>query len=464
MPGLKRCLEPLAHLLSVNMYYWIYNVILHVALPIIIGLLLVKKRLQRGLKPRFGVLDSDLRHLPQPVIWLHAVSLGEAMAAIPLLRALKRAWPHGTLVVSTITETGKEVVFKQLDGVARHCYAPLDFPWAVSRYVRGLNPSLFILMESEFWPNLLRCLHRHHIPVCLVNGRISSRSYARYRLVPGFTRQVFGNLNLALVQSERDRERLHALGVPQEHVHVTGNMKFDQVHDFASVALTRSDLGLGDEDRLWVAGSTHAQEETEILQSYQDILNVIPKVILLLAPRHIERIDQIEQGIREFGMVPLRRSRISSQAMNPLVRGPRVILLDTRGELASLYRLGEFCFVGGTLVPVGGHNLLEPAQWGKPVLFGPFTDHCRDVAQLLIDEGAGIEVKNRDDLVKQIERLAADCELAKEMGRRAIAAVEQRRGVVARNVQKIGALINQCGNFSGSPRGQADELSAVSQP
>lgn len=450
------------------MYYLIYNILLHLSLPVIGGLLLVKKRLQRGLKPRLGFLDPDLRQLTQPVIWVHAVSLGEAVAAIPLLRALKQIWPQGTLVVSTITETGKEVVSTQLNGIARHCYAPLDFTWAVNRYVRGLNPSLYILMESEFWPNLLRRLHLDHVPICLINGRISSRSYSRYRFIQGFMRRVFGYVDLALVQSERDGERMRALGAPHEIVQVTGNMKFDQFPDQArhesSGLISRTDLGLEARERLWVAGSTHEGEETEIVEVYRELVCVDSQLVLLLAPRHIERTSQVEQMIRGLGMACIRRSRISFQeGSRDFAQGPRVIILDTRGELAALYRLGVCGFVGGTLVPVGGHNLLEPAQWGKPVLFGPFIDHCRDIAQLLIDQGGGIQVQDRQGLADQMKKLLADPERTEEIGRRAAAAVQQRRGVVALNLQKIRELVNQYDGFRKNQLRQTESLSAASQ-
>jgi len=450
------------------MYYLIYNILLHLSLPIIGGLLLVKKRLQRGLKPRLGFLDPALRQLTEPVIWVHAVSLGEALAVIPLLRALKHTWPQGTLVVSTITETGKEVISTQLDGIARHCYAPLDFTWAVNRYVRGLNPSLYILMESEIWPNLLRRLHVDHVPVCLINGRVSSRSFSRYRLIPGFMRQVLGCVDLALVQTERDGERMRALGAPQEIVQVTGNMKFDQMPDqpnHTSVGLvTRTDLGLEPHERLWVAGSTHEGEEAEIIEVYRELVCVYPQLVLLLAPRHIERTPQIEQMLRRYGMSCLCRSRISSQeGKSNSPNGPRVIILDTRGELAGLYRLGVCGFVGGTLMPVGGHNLLEPAQCGKPVLFGPFIDHWRDIAQWLIDHGGGIQVQDRQGLADQMKKLLADPEKAGDIGRRAAAAVQQRRGVVALNLQKIRELVNLYDGFRKNHLRRTQSLSAASQ-
>ncbi|MGD9849867.1 MAG: 3-deoxy-D-manno-octulosonic acid transferase [Nitrospirales bacterium] len=450
------------------MYYWIYNVGLHLASPIIAGLFLVKKRLQRGLKPRLGILDPDLHHLPQPVIWVHAVSLGETMAVAPLLRALKEMWPQGTLVVSTITETGKEVVSKQLNGIARHCYAPLDFPWAVNRYARELNPYLFILVESEFWPNLLRRLHRNHVPICLVNGRISSRSYSRYRLVRPFIRRVLACLDLALVQTDCDGQRMLELGASGEVVQVTGNMKFDQMPDSFSPEsgslLSREALGIAEGEILWVAGSTHEHEETDILDAYQSILPAHPRLVLLLAPRHIERTSQIEHVIRGYGIPSIRRSQIPTlEGRVGHAQGKRIILLDTRGELASVYRFAVAGFVGGTLVPVGGHNVLEPAQWGRPVLFGPFTDHCRDFAQLLVDQGGGIQVQDSHALADQMKRLLGNPKKAEEIGLRAFAAVRKHRGVVHVNLQKIREMVTRYYGSSEHQGKSAQIVPSVSQ-
>jgi len=239
------------------------------------------------------------------------------------------------------------------------------------------------------------------------------------------------------------------LGAPEEIVKVTGNMKFDQMPDSLSPesgsSLSREALGIEAGEILWVAGSTHEHEEVEIIKAYQVILSSHPGLVLLMAPRHIERTFQIEQVIRGFGIPSIRRSRIPAlQDRVGHAQGKRIILLDTRGELAGIYRLAVAGFVGGTLVPVGGHNVLEPAQWGKPVLFGPFTDHCQDFAQLLVDQGGGIRVRDGHALADQMKRLLANPEKAEEIGRQAFAAVRQRRGVVHVNLQQIREMVEQC--------------------
>ncbi len=425
------------------MLYVIYNLVLLLAFPVIIVLLLTKKRCQRGVLPRLGAVPEQLQMLHPPVIWIHAVSLGEVSAIVPMLRQMKERYPHCSLVVSTVTETGREKVMTQLEGIASHCYVPIDIWWAVERYVRTLRPQLFILVESEFWPNLLKSLQRHHVPICLVNGRVSSRSFSRYVWVKRFMAQVLSCLDMALMQSGVDAERMRTLGASSQAVHVTGNMKFDQTIEkaephYSNEALRRT-LGLNLEEVVLVAGSTHPKEEECLLRAYRDLVQSHPGIVLIIAPRHVERASALEAVIQQQGLTCVRRSHMPSTVAKK--NGPRVILLDSRGELPFVYRVGCLGFVGGTLVPIGGHNLLEPAQWAKPVIFGPYIDHCRDIAQLLLKEGGAIQIHNQDDLLSHIIHLLNHPIESEQMGRRALAVVQQHRGVTARNLQLIDQLL-----------------------
>jgi 3-deoxy-D-manno-octulosonic-acid transferase len=433
------------------MYYVMYNVLLLLFSPVILGLLLTKKRCQRGIQSRLlGFIPGELRHLQKPVIWVHAVSLGEVTAIVPLLLAIQKRYPQWPLMVSTVTETGREVVLDRLKGVAVHCYAPLDFWWSVNRFVRVLKPHLFILVESEFWPNLLNSLHRHQVPVCLVNGRISSQSFARYTWIQGMMKRVLNCIDVSLMQSEVDAKRLSQLGAMPGTVHVTGNMKFDQalMQDnpigAAAVPTLRSSLKIQAAEMLIVAGSTHPHEEEYLLETYKAVVRRHPQVVLLLAPRHIERASKLEQVIRDYGFSCIRRSRTGESLEDPVQgHGPRVILLDTRGELPYFYREGYLTFVGGTLVPVGGHNLIEPAQWGKPVLFGPYVDHCRDTARLLLQANGGIQVQDQHELEAQILYLIAHSAEVEDRGRRAFEVVQTHRGVIDRNLKWIDRLLEK---------------------
>jgi 3-deoxy-D-manno-octulosonic-acid transferase len=444
------------------MWYLLYNVLLSLASPVILLMLLGKKRCRRGLLERLGLsglsrLSGWGQNTPnkpdephKPVIWLHAVSLGEVTAAVPLVRALARRYPAHRFVVSTVTETGREAVEHRLAGTAEHCYAPLDFPWAVSAFVNRLDPRLYLFVETELWPNLLRTLRRRGVPTVLVNGRVSSRSFARQRMgfVRPLYRQVLESVTLCLMQSDRDAERIVALGADPARVRRTGNIKFDQpLPEVATTGpLSREVLRLAQEEDLFVAGSTHPGEEEQLIACYQTLVRRFPSLVLLLAPRHIERASQVEAMIRAKGLAVVKRSRLSADptsASATTMTGPRVILLDTRGELASLYRWATLTFVGGTLVPVGGHNLLEPAVWGRPVWFGPYTDHCQEVADLLVQAGGGRQVRDGEQLAAELAARLDDRTGLARMGEAAQRAVLVNRGALDRSLELIASVLDE---------------------
>jgi len=452
------------------MWHLFYNVVLFLASPVILVILLAKQRCRRGLLQRLGLQDNlfgwsrlsrsfggrdqearakrDQPNEPKkPVIWLHAVSLGEAVAITPLVKELQRRHPDCRFVVSTVTETGREAVEQRLAGVAEHLYAPLDFPWVVSRLVTRLRPVLYLFVETELWPNLLRDLHRRKIPTIMVNGRLSSQSFARQQWGPVrlFYRSMLQRLSLCLMQSDRDAERIIALGAEPRVVRRIGNIKFDQpMPASAGTELNRASLGLQDQEQLLVAGSTHPGEEEALVDCYRSLITRVPSAVLLLAPRHIERAEQLEGMIRARGLAPQRRSAMRaapSNAQSNVQAGPRVIILDSRGELAMLYREAAVTYVGGTLVPVGGHNLLEPAVWAKPVLFGPYTDHCAEIASLLNEAGGGRRVEDADDLTRQVLHLFEHAEERVAMGQAARRVVEQNQGALRSTVEAIESLL-----------------------
>ena len=448
------------------MWRLFYNTLLLVVSPVIVAVLLAKPRCRRGLPQRlgcetglfglfslFGLFRSSDRSQPdkqnkpnkpnQPVIWIHAVSLGEVVAVTPLVNELHRRHPEYRLVVSTVTETGREAVEQRLAGVADHCYAPLDFPWVVSRFIDRLQPCLYLFVETELWPNLLWHLRRRGVPTALVNGRLSTRSFERQQWAPvrSFYRAMLQTLSLCLMQSDRDVDRIVALGAEASRVKRTGNIKFDQpIPAVTEAGKIRDRLGLQETEQLFVAGSTHPGEEEALVECYQALVTQCSSAVLLLAPRHIERAESVEAMIRARGMTVQRRSAIG-QAGVPRSTGPRVVLLDSRGELAAIYREAVVAFVGGTLVPVGGHNLLEPAQWAKPVLFGPYTDHCAEVADLLIQAGGGRRVLQAEDLTQQVTILFSDDKARERMGRSARQVVEQNQGALQQTVEAIDRLL-----------------------
>ena len=408
-------------------------------------MLLVKKRCRRGFLQRLGWVPQKLYHLDAPIVWVHAVSLGEVLTIVPFMKLLHDQYPNIRFVVSTVTETGREAVEQRLTGIAEHCYLPLDFPWAVAAYIRTLNPLAFLVVETELWPNLLWSLRRYHVPALLINGRISSRSYRGYILVRSLIASMLSGMALCLMQSDRDVKRIKQLGANPTRVFRTGNMKFDQDLGKESTdipSLSFSSLGLVDGEKLIIGGSTHPEEEDALLHAFACLQRDHPSTVLLLAPRHIERVDRVEQAILRHGFIPVRRSMLRErQAISAIPQEPRVIVLDTRGELAWVYRFGCVAFVGGSLVPVGGHNLLEPAQWGTPVLFGPFVDHCSEVASLLIQTGGGIQVQNRNELKAQIIHVLQNPSWAHEVGEAARRMVLMNKGVTKRNVALVTAVL-----------------------
>jgi len=446
------------------MWQLLYNTLLILATPIIFCILLAKKRCRRGLLDRFGLLVrpvSEPSGERRPLIWIHAVSLGEVVAVTPLVKALHRNHPDHRFIVSTVTETGREAVEQRLAGVAEHRYAPLDLPWAVSRTIAQWQPVLYVFVETELWPNLLWTLRDRQVPAVMVNGRLSSRSFSRQH-IPGlisFYRSVLRSLTLCLMQSERDAQRIVALGADPSRVHRTGNIKFDQPVPAKPVdASFRASLGIGDGDQLVLAGSTHPGEEEMIVAAYRNIVPQHASAVLMLAPRHIERVDAVMAMVRSADLPVQRKSRLES-----LASGPRVIVLDTRGELARAYHEATVAFVGGTLIPVGGHNLLEPAVWGKPVLFGPYTDHCAEIATLLLESGGAVRVSDAETVARMVNAWLDDASARRQVGEAARRTVLANQGALQRSVDLIEACLPSGPSLSSRATGQMPQP-AIARP
>jgi 3-deoxy-D-manno-octulosonic-acid transferase len=413
--------------------YAIYSAVLGVGLLAYLPTFLVRRRRAgygQHLGQRLGRIEEGLP--PEPRAWIHAVSVGESAAAVPLVEGIRRRWPELSIVVSTITPTGARIVAERLAGRAVHRYFPVDLPGPVRRALDGARPRFFIAIETELWPNFLRALATRRIPAMIANGRISDRSFRRYRRVRWLMRRVLADVSVFAMQSEEDARRIVALGALPERVVVTGNLKSDLLPEASDDATWRPRLGLGTGDRLWIAGSTHRGEEALVLDAFGHARARCPELALLLAPRHPERAGEVEELIRARGLTPVRRSRLPQDA----TRGA-VVILDTVGELAQLYALAEVVFVGGSLVPVGGHNMLEPAMRGKPVLFGPHTSNFREGAELLQRSGGGLVVKDGEQLAGELERLLADGGLARRMGGAAREAFAGRQGAVSATLDLI---------------------------
>jgi 3-deoxy-D-manno-octulosonic-acid transferase len=385
------------------------------------------RRITRGvplnLRARLGF---GVAPVAGPSAWVHAVSVGEALAAQSLVDGLRRVYPELPIVMSTVTETGARVVRQHYAGVATHRFFPLDVPSAVTRVMRAIDPAFLVCMETELWPNVLRLAARRGVPVMIANGRLSDRSFERYRLARPLLRQMLDDVRVFAMQSQEDARRMIALGARPERVFVTGNIKHEPPPDAAGIVdLWRRLLALDAEQRVWIAGSTHRGEDQAVLEAHRAALAENPGLVLVLAPRHPERVGEVVALINARGWPAVRRSELPRGSI-----GDAVIVLDTVGELAQLYAVADVVFVGGSLVPVGGHNMLEPALRRKPVLFGPHTTNFREVAALLADAGGAIVVHDGRELAAEVRRLLADPALRDKIGTAGQEAAASRHGAV----------------------------------
>lgn len=386
------------------------------------------------LRQRFGWLDGLP---PAPCCWIHAVSVGEAVAAVPLVEGIHRLWPGLNIVVSTATPTGRTIVRDRLGHLVTHCYFPFDLPGPIKRALKTIRPTFFVALETEIWPNFFRELSRREVPAMIANGRISDHSFRRYRLVRVFMRRPLGQIGMFAMQSAEDARRIIALGALPERVVVTGNLKTESSpHDAGVESLWRRLLGLSGSEPVWIAGSTHAGEEEIVLDAFLRLQAWHPSLVLILAPRNPERVPEVERLIRLRGLEPIRRSAL------PIRPGARaVIVLDTVGELAQLYQVASVVFVGGSLIPWGGHNMLEPALGRKPVLFGPHTGNFKESAELLLASGGALLVTHGDELEAALDRLLRDPELRRVMGNAGFEAATSRQGSVRLTLELLERLV-----------------------
>ena len=382
------------------------------------------------------------------MVWLHCVSVGEAQAARPLARALLEAHPRAVLVVSTTTLTGQRVAREIFKGQAeRVFYFPFDWAWSVRRALRALNPSAVLVMETELWPRFFRECRRRGVPVALVNGRISEKSFGRYKLIRPFIRRVLADLSLAAAQSEADAARLVALGLAPEKARVTGNVKFD-IEQPGAQPLTeelRRRFGLDAAHPLVVAASTHAPEERVVLEAFRLLTDAGRRPRLLIAPRHPERFGEVDALLETSGLNWARRSaepRASDADCD-------VILLDSIGELRAVYALAEVVFVGGSIAPIGGHNVLEPSLEARAVVTGAHTSNFKAIVSALLERGALVQLPRAEDdeaareLAHALRDLLGDEAKRRRMGESALAVLEQNRGATARTVEMLAPILKQ---------------------
>lgn len=382
-------------------------------------------------------------------IWIHAVSVGEVLAVLPLAQLLKETFPDRRLVISTTTVTGQKIARERMAFADAVFYFPMDWRGPIRRVLAVARPAAVIIVETEIWPNFLRQCRIARVPVIFVNGRFSERSFRGYQralsytagALSGFLKQVLGDATLFLMQSREDAERLAALGAPAERILVTGNLKYDLAEPGESPLSTwlESELARSNRGPVVVAGSVLANEEAAVLKAFAHVEGEFPQALLVLAPRKPEQFDNAAQIVAQSGRILVRRRDLvlngsGSPALPPPVQ---VLLLDSLGELAGMYRVADAVFVGGSLVSAGGHNILEPAAFGKVPVYGPSMENFREMAAKFLQAGAAIQVNSAEDLGAAWAVLLRDRASAARMGGSARELVERNRGATQRVLQEI---------------------------
>jgi 3-deoxy-D-manno-octulosonic-acid transferase len=413
----------------------VYTVLIYCAVPFAFAVVLWRGLRDRGYRHGMGERFGWGRSLTgAPSIWLHAVSLGEMSAAAPLVRALRSRYPKNPLVLTTATPTGRARA-QNLFGDADVRFLPYDTPGAVARFLGRVRPQLAVIMETELWPNLFAECKRRGVPLVLASARVTPKSVARYQRFGTLFRGLFSAISLLASQTPGDAERFVSIGARRARTHVIGNIKFDMEVSPQTVAQGRALRATMGARPTWIAGSTHAGEEEQVLAAHEELRRGRPEALLLLVPRHPDRFESVAELLGRRGLAFIRRSSGNAPGDAP------VMLVDTVGELAALYASADAAFVGGSLVPVGGHNLLEPAALGLPVLTGPYHSNSRDIARLMIEQGAALEVADARELAAALTRFFADPGLRQRTGAIGRQIVESNRGSVSRLLALIEPLV-----------------------
>jgi 3-deoxy-D-manno-octulosonic-acid transferase len=417
----------------------VWRIVVYLLLPYALGVLV-----WRGLRypaywhrwpERFGFVP---RPAASRTIWVHAVSVGEVRSAAPLVAELVVRYPEHRIVVTTMTPTGSQQVRDLFGERVSHCYVPYDFPDAVRRFLDRIRPEVAIVAETEFWPNIFAECGRRAIPLLLVNGRVSQASLRGYLRVPNVTRTMLASADLLCAQTPVDAQRLRNLGADPKLVHVTGNLKFDVElpHELLAEARALRDRW-GRARPVWIAASTHGGEERKVLAAFRALAQRYPEILLVLVPRHPERFGAVARLCRRRGFEVALRSRTPG-ALPP---GTEVLVGDTMGELQRLYAAADVAFIGGSLVPNGGHNLLEAAALGKPVIFGQHMFNFAEIAQLTLERGAGVQVNNGQELLETLTEFFADADKRDRAGEAGRKLVEENRGALQRTMRLLEPLL-----------------------
>lgn len=419
---------------------FVYNVLLCLAAPFVWLRLFVRARREPAYAERRGERFGRVPDaVGRDVIWFHTVSAGEAIGAAPVIRALQARFPEHRFLVTTMTPAGSVQVIERLGDIVDHCHAPYDFPWAVRRFVRRVAPRALFLMETELWPNLIRATREAGAPVSLINARLSERSARGYRRIAGLTRQMLADIDPVICQYEDTARRFEALGAAAERLAVTGSIKFDLAlpDDLdREVARLRETWGRG--RLVWIAGSTHPGEDEIVLDAHRVLQERFPGLLLILAPRHTDRSDRVVDLSVRRGLRAVRLSESPGPGASPAVD---VLVADVMGQLLYLYGVADVALLGGSFVPIGGHNPIEAAVHGMPMLMGPHRFNWTEIARRFAAAGC-LHLVGADDLSGLAGDLLGDEERRSREGREARAVVAANRGASDRLVGRMESIVN----------------------
>jgi 3-deoxy-D-manno-octulosonic-acid transferase len=420
------------------LYSTLLGLFLLITLPYWLLQMMRHGKYRAGLRQRLGTVPPHLaKRTETPTIWVHAVSVGEVVAAAAVVEALRQVCSSHRIVISTTTSTGQKLAARRL-GAENVFYFPLDFGFAIRPYLEALRPELIVIAETEFWPNFLRLAKSSGARIAIINCRISDRSLRGYKRLRFWLPQVLKQIDLFLAQTEEDRRRLIEIGAPELKVSVTGNLKFDVTPSKPPdiVASLRAHLSEAALEPVLVCGSTlEEEEEGSLLSAFRNILATRPKAVMILAPRHPERFPEVAALVEKLGFHLLRRSLWGGEAL-----AGTVFLLDSIGELAALYSLATIAFVGGSLVPRGGHNILEPALYGVPIVTGNHYENFRDIVNFFLSRNA-VRVVGLAELPLVLMELIDHREQRERLGRNARAALESQRGATEKTVAALTELM-----------------------
>jgi 3-deoxy-D-manno-octulosonic-acid transferase len=430
--------------------YWFYNIMLVMywasMFPILIYRLIREEGFYQRIKQSIGYLPDDLKKKisDRHAIWLHAASVGEIVAASPIVREMRKQYPDEVIVVSVVTATGFRMAHQIIEGADGILFFPLDLPYFTNRILTIIKPKIILLIETEIWPNFLRIAARTKIPVMMMNGRISRRSAFRYHLILFFTKRILSSIKVFCMQSRIDKAHIIHIGADPKKVIVTGNTKYDQTYGIVTESEKKKflhELGFGETSGpIMIAGSTHKGENDTVYKAFLCIRNKFPEARLIIAPRYIYQADLIVEAGSQMGITMVKRSDMQSGLAVPEQYDG--VILDTIGELGRVYSLGDLIFVGGSLAPIGGHNILEPAAHGKPIIVGPNMFNFKEIFDLLSSRGACIMVHSEKEFIDTCMDILTNQELSDKMKQSCIAVVQENQGATQKNLAEFRKLLD----------------------